>query len=242
MFTKEIENTFAISVSKEFLMSLGELLKKHFENVFCVATLFKKNTKKFASIEQLCDYENALEKRITKLEISAYNSKGECIHLFFEDKKMTSIRGIISTQDEKKTNSIYEELDYEMRRKSEGFVFSTIARIDYFRLLYIILFLFVLIVGAISPSDKTTESIGLIELLTQYFIPFVELVAIYMGFGAVIYGIKKYLFPMIVFNIGDEIIKNERRNTLKKNLTWAGFFAVVASIIGSYIYTKLTNG
>lgn len=50
-----------------------------------------KNRKEFETIKELCEYENALEKRIEKLEISAYSAKQESVHLLFEEKEKTSI-------------------------------------------------------------------------------------------------------------------------------------------------------
>lgn len=45
MFTKEIENTFAISISKEFLLDLEGILNIYFTNIYCVATLKNKERK-----------------------------------------------------------------------------------------------------------------------------------------------------------------------------------------------------
>jgi len=242
MFTKEIENTFAISISKEFLLDLEGVLEEYFANIYCVATLKNKKRKTFETIKDLYEYENALEKRIVKLEISAYSNENESIHLFFEEKEKTSIRGIISTSTEDRTDLIYEKIDYAMRRKSEGICFSMLARMTFSQMAYYILFITAVINEITRPSGKSSPDINMFEFFVEYFVPLIELVLIYMGIVALLHRIKKYFFPIIVFCIGDEIGKNEKRNTLKKNLTWAGFFAVVASIIGSYIYTKLTNG
>lgn len=242
MFTKEIENTFAISISKEFLLDIEDILNIYFINIYCVATLKNKERKTFETIKSLYEYENALEKRIVKLEISAYSNENESIHLFFEEKEKTSIRGIVSTNTEKMTDLIYEKIDYAMRRKSEGIGFSMLARMTIWQMAYCILFIVWIIDEFIGPGGQTTKSINMFEVLTQFFVPLLELTLIYMAFVVVLHKIKKYFFPIIVFNIGDEILKSEKRNTLKKNITWAGFLAIVASIIGSFIYAKLTNG
>ena len=85
------------------------------------------------------------------------------------------------------------------------------------------------------------NSVISIDLSPQYFIAYVELIAIYMGILAVLYKIKKYLFPIIVFDIGDEIGKNEKRKSLKKNLMWAVLVATVISVSASFIYAKLSG-
>lgn len=241
MFTKEIENTFAISISKAFLLDLEDILEEHFAKIYCVATLKNEKRKNFESIKDLYEYENALEKRIVKLEISAYSNENESIHLFFEEKEKTSIRGIISTTNERITNSIYEKIDYAMRRKSEGIGFSMLARMTFSQMAYCILFIVFLVEEFTKTSGQTVKTINMFELLTQFLVPLLELTLIYATFVAILHRIKKYLFPIIVFNIGDEVLKSERRNTLKKNILWGGFIAVIASIIGSFIYTKLTN-
>lgn len=51
MFTKEIENTFAISISKEFLLDLEGILNIYFTNIYCVATLKNKERKTFETIK-----------------------------------------------------------------------------------------------------------------------------------------------------------------------------------------------
>lgn len=239
MFTKEIENTSAISISEQFLLDLEEIIKKYFANIYYIATLKNKKRKAFNTMSELCAFENALEKRIVKLEISAYSDKNESVHLFFEDREKTSVRGIVSTSDEKVTNTIYEEIDYAMRRKAEDCFFTYVARINYCELLCLILLLW-LMKAETTPSNK--ESIGLFLLLNRYFVPLIVVLGAYMCFVWVLYQIKKKFFPMIVFEIGDEIVKNEKRKALKKNLMWAGVFAIMASVIGSFIYAKITNG
>ena len=241
MFTKEIENTYAISVSKSFLKDLEEILNKHFTNIYCTAMLKNQDRIDFESITSLSEYENALEKRIVKLDISAYESESKNLHLFFENKEKTSMHGIISAKDKNEVNSIYNKIDYAIRRKSEGIFFSRMAQINYFEMLYLILVLLIVTFGFFSPSTQSSNTISMVKLLTEYFVPMVELVAIYMGLGALVYKAKNYMWPMIVFNIGDEIEKNEKRKTLKKNLVWAVFLAILVSVIGNFIYAKITN-
>lgn len=241
MYTKEIENTYAISLTEDFLLDLENILEESFETVYCVATLKNKNRKSFETIKELCEYENALEKRILKLEISAYSDKNESIHLFFEEKEKTSVRGIISTSDNITTDSIYEKIDYAIRRKSEGLVFSWIARIEYLWMAIMMLLVLAIISDVISSGNTTSNSDIINKYSFQYFITIIELAAIYMCIVAVIFKIKKYFFPIIVFCIGDEIKKYEKRNSLKKNIIWAVIVAIAASIIGSFIYAKLTG-
>lgn len=242
MFTEEIENSLAISVSKDFLLDLENIIQKFFSHIYCVAILKNKERKTFESIKELCEYENALEKRIVKLEISAHGDENESLFLFFEGKEKTSIHGIVSTNEKSKTESICKKIDYATRRKSEGFFFSLMAKISYSEMLYVILIILMSIYAIIFPDTSSSNNVGIIEVLTKYLIPLVELVAIYMGFVLLIYKLKTYMWPIIVFDIGDEIKKNEKRKTLKKNLVWAGFFAIMASVVGSFIYAQLTNG
>lgn len=236
MYTKEIENTLAISISKDLLLNMESILKNFFTDIQCVATLKNKNRKEFETIKELCEYENALEKRIEKLEISAYSVKQESVHLLFEEKEKTSICGIISTIDYVKTDEIYEKINYAIRRKNEDPVFSILASAGYKDILFIIS-LIILMIFLIMHSNSVIS----IDLSPQYFIAYVELIAIYMGILAVLYKIKKYLFPIIVFDIGDEIGKNEKRKSLKKNLMWAVLVATVISVSASFIYAKLSG-
>jgi hypothetical protein len=110
MYTKEIKNTLAISISEDLLLNMESILKNFFTDIQCVATLKNKNRKEFETIKELCEYENALEKRIEKLEISAYSAKQESVHLLFEEKEKTSICGIISTIDDAKTDEFMRKL------------------------------------------------------------------------------------------------------------------------------------
>lgn len=64
MYTKEIKNTLAISISEDLLLNMESILKNFFTDIQCVATLKNKNRKEFETIKELCEYENALEKRI----------------------------------------------------------------------------------------------------------------------------------------------------------------------------------
>lgn len=109
---KEIENTSAISITTAFLTDITKQLEKNFECISYVATLKNRDTKVFDSIDTICGYDNALEKRIVKLEIIAYNTQNESSYLFLMKKDKTSIHGTVSTKDSITTNTIYKELDY----------------------------------------------------------------------------------------------------------------------------------
>lgn len=156
--------------------------------------------------------------------------------MLFEEKEKTSICGIISTIDDVKTDEIYEKINYAIRRKNEDPVFSILASTGYKDILFIIS-LIILMIFLIMHNNSVIS----IDLSPQYFIAYVELIAIYMGILAVLYKIKKYLFPIIVFDIGDEIGKNEKRKSLKKNLMWAVLVAAVISVSASFIYAKLSG-
>lgn len=167
MYTKEIENTLAISISKDLLLNMESILKNFFTDIQCVATLKNKNRKEFETIKELCEYENALEKRIEKLEISAYSVKQESVHLLFEEKEKTSICGIISTIDYVKTDEIYEKINYAIRRKNEDPVFSILASAGYKDILFIIS-LIILMIFLIMHNNSVIS----IDLSPQYFIAY----------------------------------------------------------------------
>lgn len=235
MFTKEIENKFAISVSKNFLLDLENILKAYFQNIYCIATLKNEDRMNFETITDLCEYENALERRIVKLEISAYSEKQESIHLFFEEKEKTSVRGVVSTRDSDVTDTIYKKVDYAIRRKDEDIVFSMLARTGYSNILCIISLIIVIFELFCNKNAKE------MDLSPQHVIIYVELILIYMVCVWGLYKIKKYFFPIIVFNLGDEMKKSEKRENLKRNLLWGVFVAFVITIIGSVVYAKLTE-
>lgn len=241
LYVKEIENTSAISITTEFLTDLAKQLEKNFECTSYVATLKNGDTKVFDSIDTICSYENALEKRIIKLEIIAYNAQNESAYLFLMKKDKTSIHGTVSTKDSITTSSIYKELDYIIRRHSEGSIYSYIATQSFWEFTEKILFILLCIVFFAFDNTSNNEEASIVYFLTNYFIPLLELSLIFLILMRGLYKILQYFFPVIIFEIGDEIKRNSKRIGLKKNIIWAIFVAIFASVVGSFIYAGLTK-
>lgn len=238
---KEIENTSAISITTEFLTDLTNQLGKNFENISYVATLKNGDTKVFDSLDSICGYENALEKRIVKLEIIAYNAQNESSYLFLMKKDKTSIHGIVSTKDKITTNTICKDLDYIIRRHSEGAVYSYIAAQNFWEFTEKVFFILLCISLFTFDNTSNSENISVILILTKYLIPLLELSLMFLVLMKGIHKILQYFFPIIIFEIGDEIKCNSKRMGLKKNIIWAIFVAIFASVVGSFIYAGLTR-
>lgn len=241
LYIEEIENSSAISITAEFLTDITNQLERHFNNISYIATLKNKDTRVFDSINTICNYENALEKRIVKLEIIAYNAQNESTFLFLIKKNKTSIHGTISTNDAKQTKNIYEKLDYIIRRHNEGTFYSYIATQDFWK--FVEKVFFVLLCISFFTFDGTTakEENSIIFLLTNYFIPILEISLVFLALLYGLFRILQYFFPIIIFEIGDEIKRNSKRLGFKKNIIWAIFVAIFASVVGSFIYAGLTK-
>lgn len=241
LYIEEIENSSAISITAEFLTDITNQLERHFNNISYIATLKNKDTRVFDSINTICNYENALEKRIVKLEIIAYNAQNESTFLFLAKKNKTSIHGTISTNDAKQTKNIYEKLDYIIRRHNEGTFYSYIATQDFWE--FVEKVFFVLLCISFFTFDGTTakEENSIIFLLTNYFIPILEISFVFLALLYGLFRILQYFFPIIIFEIGDEIKRNSKRLGFKKNIIWAIFVAIFASVVGSFIYAGLTK-
>lgn len=238
---QEIENTAAISVTSTFLTDLTKQLEKNFECISYIATLKNNNDKVFDSIEAICGYENALEKQIVKLEIIAYNAQNESAYLFLMNKNKTSIHGTISTKQFSTTNAIYKELDYIIRRHSEGDVYSYIAMQSFWEFAKKIFFIILCISVFTLDYTLKSEETNVVFNLTNYFVTLLEGSLILLALIKGLHIVLQYFFPVIIFEIGDEIKHNSKRIALKKNITWAIFVAIFASVVGSFIYTGLTK-
>ena len=238
---KEIENTSAISITTEFLTDLANQLGKNFEYISYVATLKNGDTKVFNSLDAICGYENALEKRIVKLEIISYSAQNESSYLFLMKKDKTSIHGTVSTKDSITTSTICKELDYIIRRHSEGAVYSYIATQSFWEFTEKVFFILLCIALFTFDNTSSNENTSVVFILTNYLIPLLELSLMLLVLMKGLHKILQYFFPVIIFEIGDEIKCNSKRIGLKKNIIWAIFVAIFASVVGSFIYAGLTK-
>ena len=148
---------------------------KNFEYISYVATLKNGDTKVFNSLDAICGYENALEKRIVKLEIISYNAQNESSYLFLMKKDKTSIHGTVSTKDSITTSTICKELDYIIRRHSEGAVYSYIATQSFWEFTEKVFFILLCIALFTFDNTSSNENTSVVFILTNYLIPLLEL-------------------------------------------------------------------
>lgn len=113
--------------------------------------------------------------------------------------------------------------------------YSFFLKLDFGLLVFIAILIFMGFIS-IQPKKEIRGNISLIEYLKIIFIIITLLATIY-----IIYKFVKYLFPLIIFRIGDGIKRHDTIVDLRTKLFWGIFVTLFISIIAGLILITISQ-
>lgn len=225
----------ALFIDKNSLNNFSSILYGFCEKINYAATTISNNYISFDSFEELSNYENYGKNRIKFLVVTGYGNTSR-INISFEyyDSK-TRFFGYYSTfkcnyeldnyDDEQKLNNRINEFlkkntpDYWLLAKIRlcGLVFIPSILLAYYYLL--------------TGSNNNGKNLSFAEVVTTS----IAGITIFVFICLIDRKLLDSIFPAIVFNIGDEIKRQEKFKEFRKNILWGVVMAIIVGILTEII-------
>ncbi len=225
----------AIILTEQRMRELHEILMNYFDKIKYKAIIESGSEIEFNGIDELVDYDNHLERKIQKIEITC--QKRDTINitmLFIEcygdfilqyDKTILCIYTVTDTKEEVNLKSDFDNI-FD-KAKARYWIFSKICAIHLIAIWGIYSLIHMIL--NFSEVNQTDYSI------TFWISVFLVMLAIVAVLRRIIDLFLRYLFPPIVFCWGENHDANTRRVDLRSNLSWGSIFAVIGAVVGGLV-------
>lgn len=226
----------ALFLEESALKSFDNILRCYSNDIRYSATTMSKTRIDFDNFEELVNYENYGNTKIKFLEVIAYARFERILSVYFEYYDSNArLLGYYSTF---RCDYGFNSFEEEQKFKNEIQKFLKKNTPNYWLLgkiriygLVVIPSLFITYYRFLNGSFNDSKGLSFMNSILVLVIA----IAIMLGLSFIDRKLLDPIFPAIVFNIGDEIKKQDKYSEIRKNILWCIIIALILGVISEAI-------
>ena len=231
IITGNLKFKHAIIVNAELLKNVFEFIKQYYEDVTIRAKLENDNSITLKDLDELLSYENFGANRIKKIIFE--KDYGSAFSLAFETRPSVFFSYSSTVTVEYKIDNIdhsiliEEKLRNILLKNKQPCYYTFITKVSYM--------CFLIFMGAISALLNIYVFINNSPIMHQSFsIASINIGIIFFIFifaiSYILSKLRKYLYPPIIFYLGNEVLKYDKVKGFRVNFFWCVGIATILSV------------